>query len=234
MTRPYAGHEEIDMLEGCKNARERWGGVHKLIDNWLNARQELIVQYCNLLASKPLAADYALGQQVQDFCQSMMDYCSTGHFEIYEQLIREAKEFDDGGLELARQLVPKLDALTGRCVDFNDSYDERCGFEQLAQLPAALSAIGEVLEDRFELEDQLIARLHTIHRELVTGYPPSGRQRRWPVALSGSVFMRFIVVSALLSSLFLLTGCDDAKAPQSLTRVALQGAHSQSFSPDGR
>lgn len=46
--------------------------------------------------------------------------------------------------------------------------------------------------------------------------------------------MRFIVVSALLSSLFLLTGCDDAKAPQSLTRVALQGAHSQSFSPDGR
>ena len=157
------------MLEGCKNARERWGGVHKLIDNWLTARQELIVQYCNLLASKPLAADYALGQQVQDFCQSMMDYCSTGHFEIYEQLIREAKEFDDGGLELARQLVPQLDALTGRCVDFNDTYDERCGFEQLAQLPAALSAIGEVLEDRFELEDQLIARLHTIHRELVTG-----------------------------------------------------------------
>lgn len=157
------------MLEGCKNARERWGGVHKLIDNWLNARQELIVQYCNLLACKPLSAEYPLGQNVQSFCQNMMDYCSAGHFEIYEQLIREAKEFDDGGIELARQLVPQLDVLTGRCVDFNDIYDQHCSFDMLAGFPAALSAIGEVLEDRFELEDQMIERLHNIHRELVTG-----------------------------------------------------------------
>ena len=24
------------MLEQCKNAQERWGGVHQLIDKWLN------------------------------------------------------------------------------------------------------------------------------------------------------------------------------------------------------
>lgn len=157
------------MLEGCKNARERWGGVHKLIDNWLNARQELIVQYCDLLSGKPFDSDHSFGQQVQNFCQNMMDYCSAGHFEIYEQLILEAKEFADGGLELARQLVPQLDTLTGRCVDFNDTYDKYASVEQLAEFPAALSAIGEVLEDRFELEDQLIERLHNIHRELVAG-----------------------------------------------------------------
>src|SRR5690606_41526848 len=100
MTRPHTGPKEIDMLEGCKNARERWGGVHKLIDNWLTARQELIVQHCHLLASKPLAADYALGQQVQDFRQSMMDYRSTRHSATHQQLIRQARALDHGGLEL--------------------------------------------------------------------------------------------------------------------------------------
>jgi len=158
------------MLEGCRNARERWGGVHKLIDNWLNSRQELIVRFCNLSASKPLSAEQPLSRSLEDFCQKMMDYCSTGHFEIYDQLIREAREHNnDNGLQLARDLVPELDKLTSRCVDFNDTYDEHCTFDCLARLPADLSAIGEVLEDRFALEDQLIAQLHNIHRDLVAG-----------------------------------------------------------------
>lgn len=155
------------MLNNCKTAQERWGGVHKLIDSWLNDRREWIVMYCNLSSSRPLSNAEPLAVHMQQFCQKMMDYCSTGHFEIYEQLIIEAKEYDDGGLELARDLVPKLDALTSQCVDFNDKYDQHCAFEDLASLPADLSSIGEVMEERFELEDQMIERLHTAHRDLV-------------------------------------------------------------------
>lgn len=155
------------MLENCKTARERWGGVHKLIDSWLNERQELIVLYCNLSASKPLSAEDPLSTNIQRFCQVMMDYCSAGHFEVYEQLILEAKEYDDGGLEVAKDIVPKLDRLTSNSVDFNDTYDQHCTFEQLAKLPGDVSALGEILEERFELEDQLIERLHNAHREQV-------------------------------------------------------------------
>jgi regulator of sigma D len=155
------------MLENCKSARERWGGVHKMIDSWLSERQELIVLYCNLSASKPLSTEEPLANSIQRFCQVMMDYCSAGHFEIYEQLILEAKEYDDGGVELAKELVPQLDKLTSRCVDFNDTFDQDCAFEQLAKLPAELSALGEILEERFELEDQLIERLHNTHRDQV-------------------------------------------------------------------
>lgn len=156
------------MLENCKTAQERWGGVHKLIDAWLNARQDLIVTYCNISNSKPLDSATSLANTIQTFCQLMMDYCSTGHFEIYEQLILEAKEYNDGGLELAKTLVPKLDALTSQCVDFNDRYDQHCAFDQLGSLPADVSQLGEILVERFELEDQLIERLHTVHKELVT------------------------------------------------------------------
>ncbi|MAD44625.1 MAG: sigma D regulator [Oceanospirillaceae bacterium] len=154
------------MLETCKSAQERWGGVHKLIDRWLNSRQGLIVQFCALSSGKPLSLDAPLGDTLSRFCETLMDYCSHGHFEIYDQLLAEAREYqDEEGIELANTLVPKLDELTSRCVDFNDTYDEHCTFDQLARLPADLSGIGELLEERFELEDQLIEKLHNIHQQ---------------------------------------------------------------------
>ncbi len=155
------------MLEQCKNAQERWGGVHQLIDKWLNERQSLIVLFCNLSASKPLSEEEPLAENLQRFCEVMMDYCSAGHFEIYEQLMNEAREFDDGTIDLANEQMPRLEALTGECVDFNDTYDKHCTLDQLAKLPADLSAIGEVLEERFQIEDNLIEKMHNVHREAV-------------------------------------------------------------------
>lgn len=45
---------EITMLESCQNAQERWGGVHLLIDRWLQERHELIGAY-DALGAKPEA-----------------------------------------------------------------------------------------------------------------------------------------------------------------------------------
>ncbi|MFT6421094.1 MAG: regulator of sigma D, partial [Porticoccus sp.] len=36
------------MLENCKSAKERWGGVSQLIDQWLEERQEMLVRFCAL------------------------------------------------------------------------------------------------------------------------------------------------------------------------------------------
>ena len=33
------------MLENCKTARERWGGVSVIIDRWLQERQDLLVLF---------------------------------------------------------------------------------------------------------------------------------------------------------------------------------------------
>ena len=155
------------MLENCRNARERWGGVSELIDRWLKERQELLVHYCELSALTDYSQTDMLREKFIRLFEVLVDYVSTGHFEIYEQLTNEAKEFDDGGVELARELVPKLDKLTGQCVDFNDTYDQNCAFELLAKLPQDLSNIGEILEERFELEDQLIEQLHNVHKDQV-------------------------------------------------------------------
>ncbi|MAA71880.1 MAG: sigma D regulator [Bermanella sp.] len=157
------------MLESCKDAKERWGGVHSLIDRWLNERQELLVLYCAIKGLKPYSPrETPLSVKVQAFCQVLMDYCSAGHFEVYEQLVREATEFDDGGIELAKHHYPLLEKITVKCVEFNDNYDtaEKC-IEKLTDLPKDLSELGELLEERFELEDELIEALHNVHKEMI-------------------------------------------------------------------
>lgn len=153
------------MLENCKTARERWGGTHQIIDRWLSQRQETLVRYFNI------SSDTAADQQstlLQAFCEALMDYVSAGHFEVYEQLVREAKEFDDGGLELARKLYPRVEATTQVIVDFNDKYDTHDHTNKhVSDLPTDLSSLGEAMTERFEMEDQMIERLHNIHKEQV-------------------------------------------------------------------
>ncbi len=159
------------MLESCKSAKERWGGVSDIIDRWLNERQHLIVLYCETDGINGFREDNSipLPIRIQRFCQILLDYTSAGHFEVYEQLAAEAKEFnDDEGIQLLKRIYPRIEEITNICLAFNDRYDttEHCE-QQAADLTSELSRIGELLEERFSLEDQLIQTLHTAHQELV-------------------------------------------------------------------
>lgn len=157
------------MLENCHNARERWGGVSDLIDRWLKDRQQLIVHYMDISSvDEGARGDPALNEKFTQLCEVLLDYVSAGHFEIYEQLITEAKEFDDGGIELAAKIYPRIEKTTEVALNFNDKLDGgKLDNESLASLFDELSWLGENLETRFELEDFLIEHLHTVHGEKV-------------------------------------------------------------------
>lgn len=157
------------MLENCKTAKERWGGVNEIIDRWLSERQKLIVLYCDLShITRETESETPYSQTIQRLCQLLVDYVSAGHFEVYEQLIREASEFNDGGIELAERLIPKIQETTEIALDFNDEYDNSVHTSNLLDvLPEKLSLLGEALEERFVLEDKLIECLHNSHKELV-------------------------------------------------------------------
>lgn len=150
------------MLDSCQNAQERWGGVHKLIDRWLLERQELVVAFRALREAKPAFADKA---QSRDFCGVLVDYVSAWHFEVFEQLLGEAKAFDDKrALALAEDMTPRITDITQIALDFNDHCDKaECNDpERFAQ---TLQALGGHLRERFELEDCLIEVLHTAHKQ---------------------------------------------------------------------
>ncbi|PXF29281.1 transcriptional regulator [Pokkaliibacter plantistimulans] len=152
------------MLEKCESAKERWGGVSDLIDAWLQDRQEVLVAYFNCSRRDH---DKSLHARVQKLCSWLVDYASKGHFEIYELLLQEAEQFNDGGLELAATLMPKVESTTQILLDFNDDFssEDDMTLAQEEGLPDRLSELGEVLEERFGLEDQLIELLHFIHRD---------------------------------------------------------------------
>lgn len=151
------------MLESCQNAQERWGGVHLLIDRWLQERRELVEAYAaiNSCAQAPSANS----ETVQRFCEILVDYVSAGHFEVYEQLTNEAKAFDDQrGLDLAKQIYPRIEVITEVALAFNDRCDNGDCHDSVSLLDE-LKRLGQLLHERFELEDCLIEVLHTAHRE---------------------------------------------------------------------
>ncbi|MBA1273165.1 sigma D regulator [Stutzerimonas azotifigens] len=149
------------MLESCRNAQERWGGVHMLIDRWLQERHQLIQAHDELLGN----AEAVTRQMLQRYCEILVDYVSAGHFEIYEQLLNEAEAFGDKrGLELAKQIYPRIEAITEVALAFND----RCETGDCHDSPGLSSEItrlGQLLHERFELEDCLIEVLHTAHKQ---------------------------------------------------------------------
>lgn len=151
------------MLQNVESARERWGGVSIIIDRWLQERQDLLVIYCELSGLSAEASQR--GEKLQSLCQILVDYVSAGHFEIYDQLVKEAREFEDvEALKEAPKLFDIVDATTEAVLDFNDKYQE---IDDLTTLANDLSHLGETLATRFEAEDRMIEVLHVSHKDQV-------------------------------------------------------------------
>lgn len=152
------------MLENCKSAQERWGGVSEIIDNWLHGRQQLIRSYVALPGCK---VNGELNAKLDQFRDHLVDYLSSGHFEVYEQLMLEGSAFNDGSAEAAQKLLPMIQPSTDLALDFNDQFTEFATptLAQVREFGQRLSALGEALEERFNLEDRLIEMLHESHRE---------------------------------------------------------------------
>ncbi|MEH6444506.1 MAG: sigma D regulator [Oceanospirillaceae bacterium] len=152
------------MLEKCQGAKERWGGVSDIIDSWLEGRQILISHFV-ALPSQSIA--HGLNERLSMFCDLLMDYLSSGHFEVYEQLLREGSEFNDGSLEEAQQLFPLIQPTTDQALDFNDKFSSMRdpSVQEIREFAEQLSSLGEALENRFSLEDKMIELLHLTHNE---------------------------------------------------------------------
>ena len=113
----------------------------------------------------------ALEKQQEALCELLVDYVSVGHFEVFHELVNEAESFGDGSCALAERLLPAIGDTTEVILAYEEKYGNALGHQE--KLKRDLSALGEVLESRFVLEDQLIAGLHTRHRRLAKQAPLS-------------------------------------------------------------
>ncbi|OON35546.1 anti-RNA polymerase sigma 70 factor [Izhakiella australiensis] len=145
------------MLNQLNILTERVGGSNDLVDHWLHSRRQLLVAYYRMVGIKPNRDSLtALDEKaLDDFCQNLVDYLSTGHFSIYERIIEEMTEGNP--LQAAAQIYPALQANTDALMELYDTHLEAAiDQDNCLEFQTALSEIGEILESRFTLEDKLI------------------------------------------------------------------------------
>ncbi|MDH5711789.1 MAG: sigma D regulator [Gammaproteobacteria bacterium] len=101
-----------------------------------------------------------LHELLQEFCQDLIDYIATGHFEIYRR-IEERQERRHEILELSDEVFHKILDTTKVAINFNDLYDfsNDLNPEVLKEFPMQLSELGQNLAVRIELEDRFINTL---------------------------------------------------------------------------
>ena len=159
------------MLVKSNNIKDHWFGVSKILDNWLQQRQKLIVDFCTIsgVYDSNLVAGRDTVKNIKEFCEIMVDYISAGHFEVYDHLIQEAEALNDSSaLDLAKKIYPELSKTTDIALSFNDKFDGVFSNEDITpNLAHELSHLGESLVTRFELEDTLIENLHYSHKDLI-------------------------------------------------------------------
>lgn len=146
-------------------ANDRRARTRKEIKQLINERNEVLTLYCSLAGcdgNKITSADEIDADTLQEFCQLLIDYIATGHFELYSR-ISEGKERRTEIIKLANTIYPRIEKTTALAVEFNDTFDGGNKFddELKNKLPNQLSSLGEELATRIELEDQLINTLLT-------------------------------------------------------------------------
>ncbi|RUO76591.1 sigma D regulator [Idiomarina tyrosinivorans] len=150
------------MLSRSEQAKKRWGGSHQAVDHWLSERAELLVKYCTLAGLPPYersARQLPEVDEIRDFCGVLVDYVSTGHFEVYDQIVRESSRKGRELDELAEELFPLISDTTEIALDFNDRYGALENTDNCSQFDRDLSALGEAIELRLEFEDRLLGQL---------------------------------------------------------------------------
>ena len=121
----------------------------------VETRTETLTLYARLAAHQPFTAAPDVADSVQQFCQALVDYAATAHFQLY-RYIADNKERRKAVVEVAEKVYPQIARTTDAFLDFNDRYDVAHFQERVDGLAEDLSRLGELLADRIQWEDQVI------------------------------------------------------------------------------
>lgn len=162
------GKLEVDMLVNNNSSQAQALSGDQLISSWLSERQDLILLLCAVTGLEQYTPQGTPQEiKVQAFCQVLIDYISAGHFEIYQQLLKEGQEHHPDTLSEALRIMPLLGESTELALHFNEDFDTAEHSRLLkTSLPKMLSELGEKLVERFVIEDHIIKLLHEAPRTI--------------------------------------------------------------------
>ena len=128
--------------------------AYQLIAELQNERQEVWSSYCHIAELIPKAANQAVRKKLAQFSEILIDYISLGHFGVCECLFADVDSQNPALSSVAKEIYPALSFTTEAAVSFNDKY-ENDATTISDDLKQDLSALGESLAKRIDLEDRL-------------------------------------------------------------------------------
>lgn len=143
-------------------SNDRRGRSKEKLATLVKTRTETLSLYSELANQRPFEADEVTSEALQEFCQALIDYTASAHFQLY-RYISDKLERRTPVLELADKVYPKIVETTDNILRFNDKYETvdllNGDKEILALLDSDLSRLGETLAERIQLEDQVIGAM---------------------------------------------------------------------------
>ncbi len=139
-----------------KPQTDRRGRSLVMINKLVDSRTKMLALYSQLARQKPFVGNVEVPGLLEEFCQALVDYAANAHFQLYRYFAEKNERRQEIHV-VAKNIYPDILEITNKVLDFNDKYD--CGDHcaQFSELESDLSSVGELLADRIELEDKLIA-----------------------------------------------------------------------------
>lgn len=141
---------------------DRRGRSREKLATLVRTRTETLSLYTELANQRPFEADEVTNEALQEFCQALIDYAASAHFQLY-RFISDRLERRTPVLDVADAIYPKIIQTTDLILRFNDKYEAvdllNGDREILVLLDSDLSNLGETLAERIQLEDQVIGAM---------------------------------------------------------------------------
>lgn len=141
-------------MEVQEAVERRSNSIDKL-QTLLQTRNETLALLNQLAAMRPFNPEEGVQGLLQEFCESLVDYTASAHFQLY-RFIEDGTERRTDVKNLANQVYPRISNTTQSILDFNEKYEDENQFGDLRNLDRDLSRLGEALADRITEEDKII------------------------------------------------------------------------------
>jgi regulator of sigma D len=150
------------MMSEYVATKDRRGRSREKLATLVKTRSETLSLYSQLAIQRPFEADEVTHEALQEFCQALIDYAASAHFQLY-RFISDRLERRTPVLEIADRVYPKIVRTTDSILRFHDRYEsvDLLNGDKgiLVLLDSDLSRLGENLAERIQLEDQIIGAI---------------------------------------------------------------------------
>jgi regulator of sigma D len=150
------------MVSDFSAGKDRRSRSREKLATLVQTRKETLSLFTELANQRPFEADEITSEALQEFCQALIDYAASAHFQLY-RFISDRIERRTPVLEVADKVYPRIVRTTDLILRFNDKYEAvdliNGNNEILTLLDSDLSQLGETLAERIQLEDQVIGAM---------------------------------------------------------------------------